>query len=276
MDTIVSVHNHENYSSLCVRKWRTRFDRCEHVCSQMSQENGFSPVWVSLCCFKSPLRAKDFPHTSQENGFSPVCVRVWTVRWSLLEKVNSHWEQEYGLSPVWVNMCLVRADLSEQVYLQTSHEYGCSPVWVRTCLFKLPLTVNDFPQSEQTWGFSPLWTIKCLFRSRGWLKHLSQISHRYFFDVFLVPTTSVSVFSWESAWSLFKDSSLCVVVVDVIVVPFLRQSTKDTLTSNLQRFITILLCSGRPLDDGWSSLSSTGSSSSFTKAGCWLNFSLIE
>ena len=228
------------------------------------------------CRFKLLLWANDFPHTSQENGFSPVCVRVWTVRWCFLEQVNSQWEQEYGLSPVWVIMWEVRFDLYEEVYSQTLQKKGRSWVWVRSCMFNLLLWINDFPQCGHVYGFSPLWTIKCLFSSDAYEKHLSHILQWYFFVVLLVPTKSVSVFSWVSVRSLFTDSSLSFVVVVVVVVDlFFRQSTKLTLTSNLQRFITILLCSGRRLDDGWSSLSSTGSSC-FTTEGCWLYFPLIE
>lgn len=64
----------------CIIMWRFSLLLWVYSLPQRVHLYGFSPVCVSICLFRTPLRAKFFPHSLQLNGFSPVCPLKWTLK----------------------------------------------------------------------------------------------------------------------------------------------------------------------------------------------------
>lgn len=84
--------------------------------------------WTFACLFFSSDRANLRPQVSQLNGFSPVWVRMWVVRWSEREKdlmQIRHWK---GFCPVWILIWRVSSSEREKRRSQfsTGHAYGRS------------------------------------------------------------------------------------------------------------------------------------------------------
>ena len=70
--------------------------------SHFKQLNGFSPVWILACLFKSLDCLNFFSHFEQLNGFSPVWILSWVFKSPDCLNLFSHFEQLNGFSPVWI------------------------------------------------------------------------------------------------------------------------------------------------------------------------------
>ena len=91
-------------SMVCEIMWSFIVRRRRKLLPHVTQENGFSPVWMLMWANKVLFWMKLLPHVTQENGFSPVWVLMWSNKWLLLMKLLPHVTQENGFSPVWILM----------------------------------------------------------------------------------------------------------------------------------------------------------------------------
>lgn len=82
---------------------------------------------------------------SQENGISPMYISMWFFKVKLAENSNQH----INFSSLWIYMCWVKQDLGENANPQTGQGNSFSPVYILMCVFKLELSENTNPQASQ-------------------------------------------------------------------------------------------------------------------------------
>lgn len=98
------------------------------ACMSLASFFIFCLRWTFACLFFSSDRANLRPQVSQEKGFSPVWVLTWVVRWSDLEKdlmQIRHWN---GFCPVWILIWRVNSSdrLNRRSQPSTGQAYGRS------------------------------------------------------------------------------------------------------------------------------------------------------
>ena len=112
----------------------------ENFLPQSGQTNGFSPVWILRCLFKSPIRLKRSCLQSRHtNGFSP----VWNSKMYIYFKLRD----------------LVKLLVTIQYRRTAFHKcefYDASFKWL--------LCLNFLSQSGQGNDFSPVWILRCTFK----------------------------------------------------------------------------------------------------------------
>lgn len=94
---------------------------------QKEQQNGFSPVWILRCIFKSPLRLQPFPHTWQRCNFTPAWLATCSVSAVLLLQCLPHTGQQFELS--WALRCTSRLSADSKVPPHTAHMLSASFEW---------------------------------------------------------------------------------------------------------------------------------------------------
>ena len=155
---------------------------------QSEHSNGFSPVWMVICCFKLPASANFFPHVSHSNGFSLTWVRECRASAVFPPKLASHclhWWRGFS-SLVWMRRCFVRSDIDINDFPHTVHSYGLSPVWFRICFVSTEFVVYPLPQILHLCGRSPVWHRICFVSSEIVAYPLPQILHSYGFSLIWV------------------------------------------------------------------------------------------
>lgn len=79
-----------SYCFLCAIKWCLRLTFRVNVFPHLTQQNGFSPLWLRRWHFRLPFWVNPFPHTQHRWGFSPVWTTVWILSADKFAKVFPH------------------------------------------------------------------------------------------------------------------------------------------------------------------------------------------
>ena len=115
--------------------WAFKFLVVLKAFPQFVQTKGFSPEWVLLWSTRVQFSVKDLLQMSQENGRSPVWVSMCVFKCDFWENGLSHWSHLYGF--VCLRKCMVKEHLEAKVFLQNSQLNICSVECVFICARRL-------------------------------------------------------------------------------------------------------------------------------------------
>ena len=87
----------------------------------LSQENGFSPVWILMWFFNNIFFVNNLRHLSQQNLFSSVWIIVWRISDDCAVNVLVHLSQANVFFPVWINMWALRLRMLSNCLVQSEH-----------------------------------------------------------------------------------------------------------------------------------------------------------
>ena len=123
---------------------------------------GFSPLWMSMCCFRCPACLKESPHCAHLCTFSPVWVIMCVLKWPARPNDFSHSGQVWAFTPLWVSMCAFRCPAWPNDLWHWTQVYFLFLLWISKCIFRFPARLNDFLHSGQVCVFTPLWVTMCI------------------------------------------------------------------------------------------------------------------
>ena len=101
--------------------------------SQWLQLNGFSPVWILSCSFKSAFCTNFVSQWGQLNGFPPVWIPLMLSQVVHLYKFRVTMLTAEWLSRVWMLPSSLKCYFFTNFMSQQGQLNGLSPLWVHSC-----------------------------------------------------------------------------------------------------------------------------------------------
>lgn len=107
-------------------------------------------MWILMCCDKSFLLLKAFPHVVQIQGFLPVWTLMWLDKLALSLKSLPHVLHTYDFSSKWTFMCTDSWHVCLKAFSRV-HIYGFSLVCIAVCCDSSLPFLKAFPRHTNKW-----------------------------------------------------------------------------------------------------------------------------